>query len=116
MAVLSIEHIESDPNIMRGSPRIAGARVRVQDVWLRYRDGDRAQEIAEEFEITVAQVFAALSYYYDHRADIEADMQRQIERAEQWLKEGKFKTTDDLKARIRAQDPNHPLLREDSPE
>src|SRR5574341_2194932 len=102
MAVLSIEHIESDPNIMRGSPRIAGARVRVQDVWLRYRDGDRAQEIAEEFEITVAQVFAALSYYYDHREEIEADMQRQIDYARNLLAEGKVSTTDDLRKRIEA--------------
>ena len=35
-------------------------------------------EIASDYEITMAQVYAALAYYYEHKADIDADIREQI--------------------------------------
>jgi len=66
-------HIEVRKN-RRGleRPIIAGTRVRVQDIVSDYeRHGMTAEEIAREFpHISLAQVHAALSYYFDHRDEI----------------------------------------------
>src|SRR5687767_11633851 len=54
-------------------PRIDGTRITVQQV-VEYRKiyaWDEAQ-IAEAFRLTLAQVYAALTYYYDHQSDIDA--------------------------------------------
>jgi len=102
MVVLPIEYIISTPDKMGGSPHIGGTRIRVQDVANFYSRGGSIEEIAEDFGITPAQVFAALSWYYDHRNEIEADIQRQIERADKYLAEGHASTTEDLRQRIDA--------------
>jgi uncharacterized protein (DUF433 family) len=67
------KHIEVRQN-RRGFDRavITGTRVRVQDIVSDYeRHGMTAEEIAREFpHISLAQVHAALSYYFDHRNEI----------------------------------------------
>jgi excisionase family DNA binding protein len=53
-------------------PRIDGTRITVQQV-VEYRKiyaWDEAQ-IAEAFRLTLAQVYAALTYYYDHQPEID---------------------------------------------
>jgi len=53
-------------------PMIAGTRIRVQDIASDYeRHGMTAEEIAREFpHLSLAQVHAALSFYFDHRDEI----------------------------------------------
>jgi uncharacterized protein (DUF433 family) len=70
----AIEHIVSTPGVCGGRPRIAGHRIRVQDIVLAYEGTGGSwsvERIAEEYEISPAQIHAALSYYYDHREEIE---------------------------------------------
>jgi uncharacterized protein (DUF433 family) len=70
-AVIS-EHIESTPGICGGRPRIAGHRIRVEDVvaW-HERQGMSPDEIVDLFpQITLADIYAALAYYHDHREEI----------------------------------------------
>jgi uncharacterized protein (DUF433 family) len=102
MAVLAIDHIVRTPGTVGGKPRIAGTRVRVQDVAAYHTNGSGVEEICEAFDLTPGQVFAALSYYYDHRDEIDADVQRQIETAARFLAEGHAISGDDLRARIAA--------------
>jgi uncharacterized protein (DUF433 family) len=76
MLSVSTEHIAITPGTCGGKPRIAGHRIRVQDVVIWY---DRMkmtpdQIIAEFPSITLADVHAALAYYYDHRDAIERQM------------------------------------------
>ena len=33
--------------------------------------GQSAQEIASDFDITLADIYAALAYYYDHKEEID---------------------------------------------
>jgi uncharacterized protein (DUF433 family) len=83
----AIEHIVSTPGICGGRPRIAGHRIRVQDIVLAYEGTGgtwSVERIAEEYEISLAQIHAALSYYYDHREEIEREM-REDEAAAQKL-------------------------------
>jgi uncharacterized protein (DUF433 family) len=70
-------HIEITPGICGGKPRIAGTRIRVQDVvvWSE-RIGLSADEIVSRFpQLTLADVYAGLTYYHDHREAIDADME-----------------------------------------
>ena len=66
------QHIETTPGIAGGKPRIAGHRITVQDiVVLHEKIGRSIDEIADEFGLTLADVHAALAYYFDHRAAID---------------------------------------------
>ena len=71
-------HIELRPN-REGKPRayIIGTRVRVQDVYAQAEiHGRTAEEIVEGLpHLTLGQVHAALSYLFDHRAQILLELQ-----------------------------------------
>lgn len=61
-------HIESSPEVCGGKPRIAGSRVRVQDIVVWTEAGQSPDEIVGSFpHLTLADVYAALAYYHDHR-------------------------------------------------
>ena len=85
--VLSINLITSDPNVRGGRPCVAGTGVRVSDVALSMLFHDQAPgEIAATYGISLAQVHAALAYYYEHKAELDEDIRRQIATARE-LKE-----------------------------
>ena len=65
-------HIEITPGIAGGKPRIAGHRITVQDVavWSE-RMGQSADEIATEHDLTLAEIHAAMAYYFEHRVEID---------------------------------------------
>ena len=71
------EHITVVPGICGGKPHVAGHRVKVQHVAMWHeRQGKSPDEIlAEHPGLTLADVHAALAYYYDHRQQIDADIQ-----------------------------------------
>lgn len=64
-------YVVSDATIGQGEPRIAGTRITVRAIVELWRLGVRPEEIPLHLpHITLAQVFAALSYYADHQAVI----------------------------------------------
>jgi uncharacterized protein (DUF433 family) len=66
------QHIEVTPGIAGGKPRIAGHRITVQDIAIWHeRLGRSPDQIAAEYDLTLADVHAALAYYFDHRAEID---------------------------------------------
>jgi uncharacterized protein (DUF433 family) len=73
------EHIEIVNGAGGPKPRIAGHRIRVQDVAIWYEKlGMSADEIADQHPtITLADIHAALAYYWDHRDEIERDIARE---------------------------------------
>lgn len=66
-------YIVQDDGICGNQPRIAGTRIKVQHVALEYeRLGWTPDQICDAHPgITLAQVHAAISYYYDHMNDID---------------------------------------------
>lgn len=65
-------HIEITPGVAGGKPRSAGHRITVQDIVVWHeRMGRSADEIATEYDLTLADVYAALTYYFDHREEID---------------------------------------------
>ena len=84
MADVLTQHITKTPGVCGGKACIAGHRIRVMDivVWHEKR-GYSPDEIVHMFPgITLADVYAALAYYFDNREEIEADFQRDHELAE----------------------------------
>ncbi len=58
-----------------GRPVVRGTRIPVQTIVGYYKQGLSVDEILAGLpHLTEAQVFAALSYYHDHQAEIEADI------------------------------------------
>ena len=94
-------HIEITPGVCGGKPRIAGHRIRVQDVAIWHeRFGMSADEIVSEHpEISLADVHAALLYFYDHQDDIREDIRKAEELAEAVRKENPSKLLERLKGR-----------------
>lgn len=69
------QYIETTPGIAGGKPRIAGHRITVMDIAIWHeRLGRSADEISTEYGLGLAEVYAALAYYYDHRAEIDEQM------------------------------------------
>jgi len=67
--------ITCTPGVVGGRPRIAGTRVTVRSVAVCYKQGYTPEEIALLYErLTMAQVYAALTYYHANQAEIEADI------------------------------------------
>jgi uncharacterized protein (DUF433 family) len=88
VTVLSIDTIISNPKVRGGRPIIAGTTLRVQDVAAHhiYRKYD-PEELAHQLQISLAQVHAALAYYYEHKDEIDA----QIEEDDRLIREAKEK-------------------------
>ncbi|HJS08553.1 MAG TPA: DUF433 domain-containing protein [Pirellulales bacterium] len=65
-------HIEITPGVCGGKPRVAGHRIRVQDIAVWHEmQGQSANDIVGRFpQLSLADVHAALAYYFDHRDEI----------------------------------------------
>ena len=69
------EHIEITPGVAGGKARIAGHRITVMDIAIWHdRLGRSPDEISTEYDLSLADVYAALAYYHDHRTEIDEQM------------------------------------------
>ena len=80
--VLNIALITSHPDVRKGRPCIAETGIRVTDIAMatlfHYR---KPHEIALDYELSLAQVYAALAYYYEHKTELDEDIRRQLAKA-----------------------------------
>lgn len=85
------ERIEATPGVCGGRPRIAGHRIRVQDIaaWHELQ-GMTPDEIVGGYpQLTLTDVHAALAYYFAHREQIEADIRADAELIERLRQTGR---------------------------
>ena len=75
------QHIKITPDVCGGKPCIAGHRIRVQDIVIDYEYlGMSPEEILSAYPgITLADVHAALAYYYDNKEEINQSIQEEEE-------------------------------------
>ena len=72
MDIMTTPHIAISQDVAGGKPRIAGHRITVQHIVIWHeRMGLSADEIASNHGLSLADVYAALTYYYDHRQEID---------------------------------------------
>jgi len=63
--------IVADEDVMGGEPRIQGRRISVRQVADLHENGGLAAEvIADRYDLDVADVYRALTYYHDHPAEM----------------------------------------------
>jgi len=68
-------YIESTPGTRDGKPRISGTRITVADIVLMHRRLGRAlEEISGTYDLPLAAAYAAMAYYYDHKAEIDQSL------------------------------------------
>jgi len=82
MATVEYAHVSLNPE---GVPVISGTRTKVVEVVVEHLAyGWEARELHEQHpHLSLGQIHAALAYYYDHKSEMDADIQRRLQEAEQ---------------------------------
>ncbi len=71
--------IVETPEICGGRPRIAGTRISIAQIAVWYKEGLSVEEVLDEIPyLTLAKVYAALSYYHANKTEIEADLAAEL--------------------------------------
>lgn len=68
-------HIVETPGVRGGRPRIEGTRITVMDIVSLERLGISPEQMRTHFAsrpLTLAEVYSALGFYHDHKAEIDA--------------------------------------------
>src|SRR3990172_5192139 len=67
-------YISKDREVCGGKACIEGTRIRVMDIVCLLEEGYSPERMLDAFAtpLTLSQVHAALTYYYDHKDEIEA--------------------------------------------
>ena len=80
----SINIIAVNPKIRKGRPYIVGTTVTVADIAIAkiYHNQD-VDGIADWYGLTLGQVYAGLSYYYENKAVMDEQIKQLIRRAEE---------------------------------
>ncbi len=69
---LEHHHITRNPGISGGEPIIRGTRITVQRIVEMVQAGQSVSDVLEALpHLTTAQVYDALSYYHDHKTEID---------------------------------------------
>jgi uncharacterized protein (DUF433 family) len=66
--------IIKNPQLHNGRPVVAGTGNTVRAIAIMYKQGYSPEDISSELPLSLAQVYAALTYYHLHTEEIEADI------------------------------------------
>lgn len=76
--IISINMISTNPTVRSGRPCIAGTTIEVSVIAIaKIVHMQTPDEIASNYRLSLSQVYAALSYYYDHKAEIDEQIAAQ---------------------------------------
>jgi len=68
-------HVEKDPAKYEGKAVVKGTRVPIASIVNHYRSGMSIEKILEGYpSLTPAQLFDALSYYFDNKDEIDREL------------------------------------------
>jgi len=74
-------HVVCHDDLASGSPVVSGTKFPVRSI-VQYvlRQGLTPEELAREFpQLTLTKIYDALSYYYDHREEIDQELRENTE-------------------------------------
>jgi len=67
------QYIDITAGVCGGRPRVAGTRMTVADIaQMRLQMNLSLEEIAGVYDLPLSAVYAAMAYYFDHRAEIDS--------------------------------------------
>ncbi len=86
--IIKHPYVTTDPNISRGSPIIAGTRIRVLDIIIEYEYlGYAPDDIVDAHpHLILPQVHDALSFYYENREEMDKKIRLRKEKIEKLRK------------------------------
>ncbi|HVX85022.1 MAG TPA: DUF433 domain-containing protein [Phycisphaerae bacterium] len=102
MTTVPNSHIVTDET---GKAFIAGTRFKVRFIAYAAMDGQTPQQMKEAWpQLTLAQIHAGISYYYDHQAAFDEEARKSSEQyardREEAIRTGKQPTREQLEARL----------------
>lgn len=75
MAQVLEKHIEISEGLRGGKAHLAGTRITVSDIVIWHlRLGQTLDEVAARYDLSLSAVYTAIAYYYDHRAEIDREI------------------------------------------
>lgn len=87
--ILSIDLIATNPQVRSGRPCIAGTGLEVSVIVIASTvQKQTPEQIADDYAVSLAQVHAALAYYYEHQAEMDAQIAEQERRAQAYEEQG----------------------------
>lgn len=91
-------YIDPEPRASKGNPVVKGTRIKVIDIALRYElMGMTPDQIVEQFpHLTLPQIHDALSFYYEHKEELD----RQSQRDQTVIEELKRQYSSKLKSKV----------------
>lgn len=73
-------YITSREDVGAGRPIIAGTRTKVANIVAYYKLGLSPEELAREFpHLSLSQIHDALSFYYEHKQDMDREIDEESE-------------------------------------
>lgn len=71
------KHIDITSGTCGGHPRVAGTRIRVQNIVLWTEQGETPDEVVAAYpQLTLSDVYAALAFYHDNRGEMDCLIQQ----------------------------------------
>lgn len=72
--------IVTTESVLAGAPRIDGTRIGVHHIAGQVLDADQSPaDVAADYDLALADVYRALTYYYDHPEEMQAVRERRNE-------------------------------------
>ena len=95
---MPIPYIEVDE---KGTARVAGSRSKVINIVMDTMNGMAPGEIHEQYpHLSLAQIHAALAYYYDHKSQIDQEIRRELEEVDALRTKSNQPSRDELLKRL----------------
>src|SRR4051812_7548731 len=115
MTTVPLEYIEIDD---RGVANLIGTRAKVRQIAIDTLAGRSPDQIHAAYpHLSLAQIHAALAYYYDHKSQIDAEIEAVVRYADEMRAENPNRhTREELVARWKAKFPDRPVPTDDEPE
>ena len=85
----SINLIYRNPDVRGGRPCIVGTDLRVLDIVISKIFAERTpDQLAEDYALSMAEVHAALAYYYCNKDEIDSDIREDFKRSDELTRQG----------------------------
>jgi uncharacterized protein (DUF433 family) len=68
--------ITKTPGVYGGRPCLAGTRYPVREVAVHYNAGVHPEALAQDYDLSLEKVYAAIAYYLANREAIDKDIRR----------------------------------------
>jgi uncharacterized protein (DUF433 family) len=92
-------HLDQTAGVRGGRPCLLGTRITVDDVVIMHRHlGQSLDEIAGVYDLSLAALHAAMTYYFDHQAEVD----RQIEADDAYVESRRQSSPSKLQAKLKA--------------